>query len=92
MSGSEEQLSPCSERETGVTAHGVHVLSKLSLGEDHTLHQIPAERSKRYPIRQTEANFTDKRWGFPKKKKKKKVGSHPIHFNLALCKGFPLFV
>ena len=49
MSGSEEQLSPCSERETGVTAHGVHVLSKLSLGEDHTLHQIPAETIQAVP-------------------------------------------
>lgn len=49
VSGSEEQLSPSSERETGVTAHGVHVLSKVSLEEDHTLHQIPAEAAEAVP-------------------------------------------
>ena len=73
-----------------MSAHGVHVLSKLSLGEDHTLHQIPAEMTRAVPhparLKQTlQTNAGDFQ-------KKKKIGSLPIHFNLALCKGFLLFV
>lgn len=56
---SEKRLSPCSEMETGVTSHGAHVLSRLSLGKGHMPHQIPAETTRVALIRQTGAKFTD---------------------------------
>lgn len=70
-----------------MSAHGVHVLSKLSLGEDHTLHQIPAEMTRAVPhparLKQTlQTNAGDFQ-------KKKKDWLSPHSFQPGFVQGIP---